>query len=246
MTGAEYYQDLYSRRLGDAAAVLALGARVKVDSIELLLKRNRIVPQSIIELGAGTGAVIGECQRRGLAKDFTAVDYSSDAVGHIRENYPLIKGLTADVTTLQLKGEFDLVVASHVVEHLEQPQDFLSSLSQMQFSYAVIEVPLEDLAAGKVKSVLRDRRSNLSGHVQFFSRRSFDKLVRDSGLTIVDYRLYTDVQHLDNIKFVARTNGSGKLREFQTMLVGRYLPKYFPSLMTRFYLANYAVLCKRS
>lgn len=85
-TGKEHYLQVYQRDLNDQAEWLRRSAREKVDSIEQLLQSNDIRPKTIMELGCGTGAVILECQRRGLAEHYTAVDSSQEAIQYLSEH----------------------------------------------------------------------------------------------------------------------------------------------------------------
>jgi len=74
VSGRDCYANLYLTQLEAEAEWLRRGALDKADSVEQLLARNGIVPRTLTELGAGTGAVISECRRRGLGQTFTAVD----------------------------------------------------------------------------------------------------------------------------------------------------------------------------
>ena len=79
VTGRDYYADIYVKQLEAEAEWLRRGAPDKADSVEQLLARNGIVPKTLTELGAGTGAVISECRRRGLGETFTAIDSAAPA-----------------------------------------------------------------------------------------------------------------------------------------------------------------------
>ena len=70
----------------------------------------------------------------------------------------------------------------------------------------------------------KDRTQNLAGHVQFFTARSFRKLLASSGLEldVLDHRRYLPTLDLDTIRFVCRKNGSSRAT-YLKMLLGRYL-----------------------
>ena len=102
---------------------------------------------SILELGCGTGAVIGELQRRALAQQYYGVDYSEEAIAYLKAAFPSIQCAVADVMETPNpfdKDSFDVVVLSHTLEHLEEPSPFLQSIHSIPFEYLVAEVPLED------------------------------------------------------------------------------------------------------
>jgi hypothetical protein len=103
-TGRDYYANLYLNELEAEAEWLRRGAPEKVDSVEQLLARNGIARGTLTELGAGTGAVISECRRRGLGKTFTAIDYSAAAITYRQENVQGITVITADIGSPDLDG----------------------------------------------------------------------------------------------------------------------------------------------
>jgi predicted TPR repeat methyltransferase len=247
VSGRDHYAQIYGSHLETEAEWLRMGAREKADSVEILLARHGIRPASLLELGAGTGAVIQECQRRGIAREYAAIDYSSDATEYLRAHSSGIDVVQADITDPALAApakEYDVVVASHVVEHLEEPERFLAGLRRISFGHAVIEVPLENLAAGRIKARLWDRTGNRAGHVQFFDVPAFEALLRRGGLEVVDRRVYAPVQRLENIRFVTRKNRRGTAGLIKAALTGRYLPMLLGPAWRRLYYAHCAVLAR--
>jgi SAM-dependent methyltransferase len=247
ITGKEHYQKIYKDDLADQAEWLRRGAREKVDSIERLLKENDIRPRTILELGCGTGAVIMECQRRGLADQYTAVDYSHEAIGHLGGVSCGINCIVADITaTPPLSLKCDVLILSHVIEHLEAPAKFLESVRNLHFLYLIAEVPLEDLLAGKVKAMFSDRTRNTAGHVQFFTGESFRRLLVSTGFDILNTRRYVPILSLDTIRFVCKKNGWGLMRQIRMRMVsGCILPLLSP-LWSKIYYAHYAALCRKA
>ena len=172
-SGRDQYSAVYSAQLEAEAKWLAIGAVEKANSIERLVSPRISHPKRIVELGAGTGAIIAELQRRNFADGYVAVDYSADATEYMKRNLTNVEVLRADIVEEPVYGAFDVVVVSHVLEHLESPDKFLAALVRnLDFRFAVIECPLEDLAASRLKNLFRNRYENRAGHVQFFNRRS--------------------------------------------------------------------------
>ena len=120
MLGKEIFLDKYRNDLEDEARWLEFGAAFKAASIEKLLRSRGICPETLLELGSGTGAVIRECQRRNLAKEYIAVDASEDAISWARGRSPGIQCIVADITApgFRQPQRVDVVVLSHVLEHL--------------------------------------------------------------------------------------------------------------------------------
>jgi len=248
ISGRDYYESLYASELDQEAEWLRRSAACKVDSIETLLARNSITPRTIVELGCGPGAVIRECSRRALAHRYVAVDYSPDAISYLRAKAPEIEAVQADITSpeFSLDEPVDVVVLTHVIEHLDDPHAFLTqTLQKLQSRYMVAEVPLEDLLVPRLQSLNKDRRINISGHVQFFTPASFDRLLTAHGLRILDRHRYIPIHSLDTIRFLKAKNGLSHLGASRIM-VGSVLKRALYPLLARLHYAHYAVLCSRS
>jgi len=246
MLGKDHYRLLYQTELEEEAEWLRRGAAEKANSIEILLNRNTIKPKTILELGCGVGAVTTECQRRSLATKYIGVDYAPEAIDYLRKHSAGIETIQGDITDPDfcIGDTCDVVVVSHVLEHLEEPAIFLVAMkNSLKFSYAVIEVPLEDLVASKMKSVLRDRTANKAGHVQFFTVRTFEHLLSSNGFKIVDRRTYVTILDMETIRFVSDKDGLARHQRLLKVFTSNYLPRMLNPLWKRLYYAHHAVLC---
>jgi hypothetical protein len=143
--------------------------------------------EKIIEVGAGDGAVLYELGRQGFGNAMYALEVADTAVQTIknREIVNLKECLVFDGYTIPYKNrEFDIAIASHVLEHVEHPRLFLSELqriSKRQF----IEVPLEYSWQGR-----RDMDgSGNYGHINYYSPLLIERLVNSSGLKIVEKKV---------------------------------------------------------
>lgn len=163
-SGRDQYAEKYTSDLDMQAKWLRFGAEFKADSVESLCRRAAFSPFSVIEVGAGTGAVISEIRRRGLGTAFTAIDYSDEALSHLKKTDPEIEILQGDVTTMQIGLKCDLMVCTHVLEHLGSPEKALDGICRnIDAEYYLFEVPLEDLALGRLRNSGGYRRKNPAG-----------------------------------------------------------------------------------
>jgi 2-polyprenyl-3-methyl-5-hydroxy-6-metoxy-1,4-benzoquinol methylase len=246
VSGRDFYAAHYQHHLERQAKWLEYGAVEKANSISELIQRNNIRPRSLLELGCGTGAVIVECERRGLAAEFTAVDYSAEAIEFLRSRAPAINCLTADITDAGfiLEDHFDVVVLSHVIEHLEDPLEFLRAIKdRLRFQYLIVEVPLEDLFAARVKSVFCDRKKNTAGHVQFFTGTTINMLLCSAGFKIVDRRRFVPRMSRESIRFACENYGSTRLRTAYKLCTTFYLPRLLGPIWKQVWYAHVAALC---
>ena len=246
-TGRDHYNALFEQKLLLEAEWLRRGAGHKVDSLHRLLTAVDARPETLIELGAGTGAVLDECRRRGLAREYIAVDYSAPALQYLSALAPDIRTIVADLMdpTLTLPRA-DLLLLSHVLEHLEEPAALLQSLQARDFTYLAVEVPLDDLPVRRMLTSFRDRVSNPAGHVQFFRGPDVDQLVRSTGFEIVARHRYAPIFDAETIRFAATRNGVSAARRTLQLLTGCVFPSLLGPVWARWYYAHYAVLCRRA
>ncbi len=247
MLGKDIYLDKYRNDLEDEARWLEFGAVLKAESVEKLLRRGGIHPGVLLELGSGTGAVIRECRRKGLAQDYIAIDASEEAIAWARERSPGIRCMVADITDpgFERPEKVDVILLSHVLEHLEYPADFLRSLvERISFTWLIAEVPLEDLPAARLKNHFRDRTKNLAGHVQFFTESSFRDLLSSSGLEVAHSLRYVPICDAETLEWELGSMSLSPFGRFIKRLTFRHLPRLFTPLWSRFYHAHLAVLCR--
>ncbi len=246
LTGRDHYSSTYTDSLERQVEWLRRGANQKANAICKLLSQHSLNPSSILEVGCGTGAVIAELQQRDIARSYYAIDYSTEAIEYVKKNLPDVCSVVGDVmdcSDLFEEKKFNLVVCSHVIEHLENSEQFLNSLLDLNWDYFIAEVPLENLFFGKIKGTLQDRGNHSAGHVQFFSKRDFLNLLSENGMDVSDQYVYAPIFGRATIEFAY--GDASQLKYFIKMCTEHYFPKYFASLWTKLYHAHMTVLCRR-
>lgn len=243
-----HYSEIYRTDADTEAAWLELGSGMKADSIQLLMRVSGDAPRTMVELGCGTGAVIRECRRRGLARSYSAVDYSPIALERLRGEDPSIQTICADLTaqSFALPQHADLLVCTHVVEHLEDPLTFLRGVRSLDFTSCVIEVPLEDLLVGRLKALVKDRRKNAAGHIQFFTANSFERLLGTAGLHVTHRRTYVPPLDRAYLKFLKDRHQWGRTRYGRAVITGLIAPRLAEPAWRRMYYAHHAVRCVKT
>ncbi len=146
--------------------------------------RTRLAPwigpdNSVLDFGGGTGSLMAEFVRTGHS--CALIDYSSEA----------IPGVVRCGTTLEdapAKQRFDVVVASHVLEHLPEPFDTVLALADRLSDCGVLyaEVPLEILGGPP-------RLREPVTHLNFFSDSSLSALLRRAGLEVLSCEVTTSI-----------------------------------------------------
>ena len=122
-----------------------LGAKGKADHVIALCGRHGIVPQTVLEVGAGDGCILRCMSDAGFGKTFHALEISPSGVAVIRSRN--IRGLASVQTFDGYHIPFpdksvDLIVLSHVLEHVEYERALLRELRRVS-TYQVIEIPTD-------------------------------------------------------------------------------------------------------
>ena len=191
----------------------------------------------VLEVGCGTGAVLAELQRRSVGSTHVGIDME-DPHDHVdpgahRLGLTLLKS-TGPRAPFADAG-FDLVVASHVVEHVPDPRGLLAELARNSRHWVYVEVPCELNA--------RARRDDLQrtldiGHINAYTPESFALLLQTSGLTIVRAALF------DHSVEVHRFSGSRLSAGLKRMVRGGLL-RASPRLASRCFTYHFGALCAK-
>lgn len=134
---------------------------------------------SLLDIGAGGGTFVNLVKKNFNEVEVTEV--SDLCVNNLQKNdYKVHHG---PFTKMSLGKTYDLVTCWHVLEHVENLDDFLKKVIEVTGKYLVIEVP--------IKRRLRNPDKDFDGHFHYFSEKSF-RLLFEKNFEIV--RLGNGVQ----------------------------------------------------
>lgn len=145
-------------------------------------------PGRVLDLGCSDGALAGRV--RGLGHEVTGVDLEKlDGVGERVDRF-----FEADLdlgVPREVGGGYDVVLLADVLEHVRRPEELLREARERLAPGGRVLVSVPNfghwyprlrVAAGRFDY---DRRGILdAGHVRFFTRRSFERLLSRGGLRI--------------------------------------------------------------
>jgi SAM-dependent methyltransferase len=217
---------------GGASEWRRLGALAKAENAVALCAA---VPHaSVLEIGAGEGALLARLAELGFAPALSAAEISESGVSAIRG-----RGIPGLVDCRRFDGEtlpwpdasFDLAILSHVLEHAEHPRRLLVEAARVARS-VFVEVPLEDTLR-----LPRDFTPDAVGHINFFHRRSLRRFVQTCGLEVTAERVATPAREA----MVFRSGWRGALAHAVKQLALRLAP----ALATRLFTYHGALLCRR-
>jgi SAM-dependent methyltransferase len=141
--------------------------------------RNRGTPK-VLDAGCATGALLDKLRNRGW--ETTGVEISPAAAYARRE-----RGL--DVRSLPLEENrfpgayFDLVLASHLIEHLTDPKAFVREVCRITAPGGRFFVTTPNIAGFQARLFRGRWRSAIFDHLYLFSIRTLSRLLREQGFT---------------------------------------------------------------
>jgi ubiquinone/menaquinone biosynthesis C-methylase UbiE len=157
-----------------------LSAKYKAQHIIDVCKGHSF--NKVLEVGAGDGSILKLLADQNFAPEYYAVEISESGVEHIKSrNIANVKSVQIfDGYKLPFEdNSFDLILLSHVLEHVEHERLLLRELKRVA-RYCVIEVP-RDYKAGvdnRIKHFLA------YGHINVYTPTSLRYLLRTEGFEI--------------------------------------------------------------
>src|SRR5581483_4137443 len=162
----------------------------KAAQVLTMIRRSRLQPRSVCEIGCGAGELL-RCLQDSIGPScrFHGFDISPQAIelcesrANTRLRYSLIENEAA------IEDHFDLLVSVDVIEHVE---DWIGHLRQLRplATHKIFHVPL-DLS---VQTLLRTSglvgRKKSHGHLHYFTKEVFLAMLADLGYQVRDV-IYT-------------------------------------------------------
>ena len=149
---------------------------------------------SVLDLGCNTGDLtyqISTCVKNVVGIDFNSAHIVKARKTYIQENIQFIHGEVIEYLQ-QNSQRFDVMILSHILEHIENPESFLVSCKKF-FRYIYIEVP--DFERSHLNVYRHELGSKLIysdvDHIWEFDRTSMKEVIQKTGLEIIEeeYRL---------------------------------------------------------
>ncbi len=148
-TLVDFYSNYYRKIYGAPNPLNHFKAQRKLRGLNILnfIKQHTTVPKKVLEVGCGSGGILSRFIDEGCT--VLGLDFDDDYLEAAR-NYkiPVIKG---SIEVLDKEDKFDLIILSHVLEHLVKPSEFLNDLSKhlSRDGIIYIEVPsLDSISEG--------------------------------------------------------------------------------------------------
>jgi 2-polyprenyl-3-methyl-5-hydroxy-6-metoxy-1,4-benzoquinol methylase len=153
-------------------------------SLEELLDRAQ--PRSLLDVGCGEGVLVQRMACRLPGIRVVGADLEEDSLqagwaAHEADNLSYRALASAELPFAD--GEFDMVSALEVLEHVPDPVHTLHEMSRCAQRHLLVSVPREPLwrALNVARGAYVSALGNTPGHLNHWSRRSFIELLRTRG-----------------------------------------------------------------
>lgn len=158
-------------RSRSAIAFCSAVARLRLAFVQEFLAKHRIEVERVLEFGPGPGFFARSWLERAPQSSYSAVESDRSCHDSLKQLGVLLANTPSDVVS-------DLVVMSHVLEHVPDPVNFVRSATQGLRSGGAlfIEVPCRDW----------EHKQLDEPHVLFFDKEPMRRLLTDLGFLDVD------------------------------------------------------------
>jgi SAM-dependent methyltransferase len=205
-------------------------AEWKASKVLSLLSDRNLKPESIVDIGCGTGGVLDEIAAALPETRVVGYDPSAQAIGLVARS---------DRVELRLGGpddvheHFDLLLSLDVLEHVEDYIGFLRSLRPLADRF-IFHIPLDASAQTVVReTALLAARSNI-GHLHYFTRGTALASLETAGFQVVCDRL------------LLPTDAPDRLRRTQIANIPRNLGRRLNPALTARILGGFTLLALAS
>jgi SAM-dependent methyltransferase len=145
-------------------------ARLRLEYIECYLRKNSISVSRVLELGPGLGFFAHAWLEKHPATEYLACETDTSCHTPLQQlGVRLLDGFPLALDS----RKFDMVVMSHVLEHVPQPTNFLAAASGVlrEGGALFIEVPCRDY----------EHKSSDEPHLLFFDKQPMEYLLHGGG-----------------------------------------------------------------
>jgi ubiquinone/menaquinone biosynthesis C-methylase UbiE len=198
-----------------------MGAKYKAQNIIEISKK--IKTDTVLEVGAGEGSILDWLSKNKFSENLYGIEISESGIEIIKsKNISNLKEvLLFDGYRIPYSdNQFDLVICSHVMEHVEHERVLLREIKRVS-KYQIFEVPIDFsfYVDKKIKHFLS------FGHINIYTPSLFRFLLKSENFEVID-----DICHLYNdeiFRYIFRDNKLG----FYKLKMKHMVLKLFPYLL---------------
>jgi SAM-dependent methyltransferase len=168
-------------------------SRWKAAQIKAIINKNALRPESIAEIGCGSGSILDELSRLTDLKSarFEGYDISPQAIEIAKGlGNERIRFVQEDLLSEGAGKYFDLLLVIDVFEHVPDYLGFVEKCRK-KANYKIYHIPLDIHVSSVMRNAFIGSRYTI-GHIHYFTAESAVSTLRDTGHEIIDCA-YTNV-----------------------------------------------------
>lgn len=189
----------------------------KAGLIHSILENNKIVYNSVCEVGCGAGGVLIQLRQLNGSKriSYRGYDISKDAIDLAQKKNAGIEFKLADYTK---DGEnADVLLIIDVIEHLRDYFSFLDSVSKKS-RYTVFHIPLDMFVWSLFREQMLIESKERVGHIHNFSEDFILSILKDHDYTVIS-KEYTEPDY-------SASSVKGKIKNIFKKIFFKMAPRF--------------------
>ena len=136
---------------------------------------------SVLDVGCATGALLADLRNRGWR--VTGVEISPCAEYAQKERNMDVRNIPLEENKFP-GGSFDIVLASHLIEHLNDPRSFLTEARRILKTGGYIFITTPNISGFQASLCGSLWRSAIFDHLYLFSKRTLTNLLKSAWFTV--------------------------------------------------------------
>ena len=169
------YRDLELLALGD------LGLDARSAPLFAAAATEGLRPAAL-DIGCATGALLPALRERGWAPQGVEISEAQARYGESRHGLPIFAGRLEEARFPD--SSFDLVHASHLIEHLNDPASFLDEVARVLSPGGLLVLTTPNSDGFQARFLGRRWRSAIYDHLYLFSLRTLRALLQAKGFVV--------------------------------------------------------------
>ena len=138
---------------------------------------------SVLDIGCGTGSGLRFLSRQGMT-NLSGIDLSQEMIRHARQNLPAsIRLKVASVDNLPFPGNFfDVVINTEAFHHFPEPKTAISEMARVLKKDGMLCISDINFFLKPIHLLFEKFEP---GCMHIYSKKEFEKLFKEAGLTII-------------------------------------------------------------
>ncbi len=208
-----------------------------ISLVKIIEKREGRKAQELrfLDLGCGHGLLMRDLSRLGYK--MTGLDFNPVCINNAKSFGETHCADASDIVDIFKPDSFDAIIASHLLEHVENPKQLIEKMKIVSKKYIIIAVPNPVRFKVLLKYSLFQKNYSNKGHFYCWDRSHLTNFLElHCGLRIIKWQ--TDGIHILSHRLFKRKL---KMNGFLNFIEVKFLPRLFPYFST-----SLIVLCSKN